>query len=399
MRAKNWKPWNRRSRDNSLRRTATIAAIAVFVGASWLVLNIAFRYSGNPTGPFYTGAKTPLPPALPAGHTFRVNDDVGYDAQFYHLIAHDPLNRRGFLSYVDNQRLRWRRIGVPGLAALLAAGSDRGVDYAYIAIELAFVFLGTLWLSGYVQSQILHPAWGLTFLLIPAVSVSLDRLTIDLPLAAICIGLALYADAPKPDWKVYAMLCAAPLIRETGMIVVLGWCLCRIVMRDTRGAVLGAVSAVPALAWWLYVHAHTAPDGTDWLSSYPFSGIINRTLQGTGDPTSTPWLRAANVFEYLALVGMWMALVLAFYLAWQRRWRFIEITTILFAAFEAALGRFDLWSSAYATGRTMAPLLILLTLLAFQKRHVLYAFPLLFFVPRIALQYEAELKLMLRGMR
>jgi len=36
-----------------------------------------------------------------------VNDDVGYAAQFYHLIAHDPLNRRGFLSYVDNQRLRW----------------------------------------------------------------------------------------------------------------------------------------------------------------------------------------------------------------------------------------------------------------------------------------------------
>ena len=47
----------------------------------------------------------------------------------------------------------------------------------------------------------------------------------------------------------------------------------------------------------------------------------------------------------------------------------------------------------------MAPLLILLALLAFEKRRVLYAFPLLFFVPRIALQYESELKMMLRGMR
>jgi hypothetical protein len=147
------------------------------------------------------------------------------------------------------------------------------------------------------------------------------------------------------------------------------------------------------------VQAHTPRDGTDWLSSYPFSGIINRTQQGTGDPTSTPWLRAANVFEDVALAGIWLALVLAFYLAWKRRWKFIEITVILFAVFEAALGRFDLWSSAYATGRTMAPLLILLALLAFPKRRVLYAFPLLFFVPRIALQYEAELKAMLRGMR
>ena len=380
-------------------RPTTIAAVAALVAVSWVVLNIAFQYSGNPTGLFYTGAKTPLPPGLPAAHTFRVNDDVGYDAQFYHLIAHDPLNRRGFLSYVDNARLRWRRIGVPGLAALLAGGSDRGVDYVYIAIELAFVFLGTLWLSRYVQSQSLHAAWGLTFLLIPAVAVSLDRLTIDLPLAAICIGLALYADAPKPGWRVYAMLCAAPLIRETGIVVVAGWCVYRIVQRDARGAARGAVSAVPAVAWWLYVQSNTAPDGTDWLSSYPFSGIINRTLQGTGDPTSTPWLRAANVFEDVALAGMWLALILAFYLAWKRRWKFVEITAILFAAFTAALGRFDLWTSAYATGRTMSPLLILLALVAFQKRRVLYAFPLLFFVPRIALQYEAELRAMLRGTR
>ena len=382
-----------------MRRAASIAAIAVLAAVCWVISNIAFQYAGNPTGLFYTGDKTPLPPALAAGHTYRVNDDVGYDAQFYHLIAHDPLNRRGFLSYVDNSRLRWRRIGVPGLAALLAAGSDRGVDYIYIAIELVFVYLGTLWLSWYVQSQSRHPAWGLTFLLIPAVAVSIDRLTIDLPLAAICIGLALYADAAKPGWQVYAMLCAAPLIRETGMIVVLGWCIYRIVQRDARGAVLGIVSATPALAWWGYVQMHTPPDGTDWLSSYPFSGIINRTLEGTGDPTSTPWLRAANIFEDVALAGMWLGLVLTFYLVWKRRWTFIEITVILFAAFEAALGRFDLWSSAYATGRTTSPLLILLALLAFQKRRLLYAFPLLFFVPRIALQYEAELKTILRGIR
>lgn len=382
-----------------MRRAATAGVIAVLFAASWLVLNIVFQYSGNSTGPFYTGAKTPLPPALAAGHTCRVTDDVGYDAQFYHLIAHDPLNRRGYLSFVDNPKLRWRRIGVPVLAALLAAGSDRGVDYFYIGIELVFVFLGTFWLSRYVQKQNLHPAWGLTFLLIPAVAVSLDRLTIDLPLAAICIGLALYADMPKPGWQVYAMLCAAPLFRETGMVVVLGWCVYRIAQRDARGAALGAVSAAPAAAWWVYVQANTPPDGTDWLSSYPFSGIVNRTLAGTGDPTSTPWLRAANIFEDVALAGMWLALVLAFYLAWKRRRGFIQITAILFAAFTATLGRFDLWSSAYATGRTMSPLLILLALLAFQNRRVLYAFPLLLFVPRIALQYEAELKAMLHGMR
>jgi hypothetical protein len=367
--------------------------------ASWLVLNIAFLYAGNPTGLFYTGSKTPLPPALTGGHTYRVIDEVGYDGQFYHLIAHDPLNRRGFISYVDNPRLRWRRIGVPGLAVLLAVGSDRLVDSIYIAIELAFVFLGTFWLSRYVLERNLHPAWGLTFLLIPAAAVSLDRLTIDLPLAAICIGLALSADTRKPSWQVYAMLCAAPLIRETGILLVLGWCVARIAQRDVRGAILGGASAAPAVAWWLYVARNTPADGTPWLSSYPFSGIVNRTLEGTRDPTSTPWLRAANILEDVALAGMWLALVLAFYLAWKKRWKFMEITAILFALFAAALGKFDLWSSAYATGRTLSPLLILLALLAFDKRRYLFAVPLLLVVPRIALQYEAQLKAMLRGLR
>jgi hypothetical protein len=366
---------------------------------SWEVLNIAFLYAGNPTGLFYTGAKTPLPPALTGGHSYRVSDEVGYDGQFYHLIAHDPLNRRGFISYVDNPRLRWRRIGVPGLAALLAAGCGRLVDYIYIAIELAFVFLGTLWLSRYVENLDLDPAWGLTFLLIPAVAVSLDRLTIDLPLAAICIGLALYADTPQPGGLVYSMLCAAPLIRETGLLLVQGWCVARVVQRDGRGAILGAASVIPAAAWWLYVARNTPADGTPWLSTYPFSGIINRTLEGTGDPTSTPWLRAASVFENFALAGMWLALVLTFYLGWKQRWKFIEIGAILFAAFAAAMGKFDLWSSAYATGRTLSPLLILLALLAFDKRRYLFAVPLLLVVPRIALQYEAQLTAMLRGIR
>ena len=74
-----------------------------------------------------------------------------------------------------------------------------------------------------------------------------------------------------------------------------------------------------------------------------------------------------------------------------------ELAELLFAAFTAALGKFDLWSSAYATGRTLSPLLILLALLAFQKRRLLYALPLLLFLPRIALQYEAQLKAVLRG--
>jgi hypothetical protein len=369
-----------------------VAAIAVLSATAWLALNVAFNYGGNATGLFYTGAGAALPPQMES-HTRRVEDRIGYDGQFYHLMAHDPLIRRGFLSFVDNPRARWRRIGVPGLAAFAAAGSERWVDWAYIGIQLAFVFAGVFWLSRYAQEQRWHPGWGLAFLAIPAVAVSLDRMTIDLPLAALCIGLVLYAER----WAVYAILCAAPLIRETGMLLVIAWCVYAVIRRDWRAALLGGVSALPALGWWAYVQAHTPIDGTPWLAGYPFSGLIERTLPGL-DAGSTPWLRAASIFEELALLGMWLALALAFYLAWKRRWGLIELTAITFAVFAATLGKLDLWSSAYATGRTQSPLLIMLALVALRDRRWLPALPLLLVVPRIALQYEAQLKQVLRGM-
>src|ERR1700693_1729107 len=126
---------------------------------------------------------------MDGSRTSRVKDDVGYDGQFYRPIAHDPLIRRGFAAYVDNPSLRWRRIGVPGLAALLAFGNDGAVDFTYAAVQLVFVLLGAFWLARYAQDRHEHAAWGLAFLLIPAVAVSLDRMTIDLALGALKIGV------------------------------------------------------------------------------------------------------------------------------------------------------------------------------------------------------------------
>jgi hypothetical protein len=384
------------------RRAAAVALLAFLLAGAWLGLNVAGNYHGHWTGLFYTGSKTPLPDALDTDHTYRVNDEIGYDAQYYHLIAHDPLIRRDFASYIDNPRLRWRRIGVPGLAALLTAGSDRYVDLAYIAIELVFVFLGAFWLSRYAQAQGLHAAWGFAFLLIPAILVSLDRMTVDLPLAALCVGFVWQAargeQAPAhARWPVYAILAAAPLVRETGMLLVVAWCAYSALKRDWRAAALGAGCALPALGWWAYVHAHTSTDGTPWLSVYPLSGIIERTLHGINHPVSTPWLQTAATLEDVAITGVWLALLAGFYLLVTRRWGLVELACIAFTLFAGLLGKFDIWESAYATGRTMSPLLILLGVLALRDRRWLFALPLLLVLPRIALQYQAQLKGALQG--
>lgn len=103
------------------------------------------------------------------------------------------------------------------------------------------------------------------------------------------------------------------------------------------------------------------------------------------------------MFEELALAGIWLALAFSFYLAWKRRSGLLEITAMAFTALAATLGRFDIWDSAYGFGRTMTPLLIVLGAIALRDRKPTFAVPLVLILPRIALQYEAQLRGAVRG--
>lgn len=372
------------------RTAVVVATAAVIVAGSWMVLNVVGNYNGEWTALFYTGAEVAIPETLAGVHTRHVDDPVGYDAQYYHLVAHDPLIRRGFESFVDNPRVRWRRIGVPGLAAILALGSDRYVDFFYFAIQLVFVFLGVWWLARFAEASSRDSTWGLAFLLVPAVMVSLERMTVDLPLAALCIGFALYGVAlQRTGGTFYAILIVAPLVRETGGLLIGGWCVYSLLRRDWRSVVLGASCSMPTLAWWTYVHSRLPVDGTGWYSRYPFSGLVDRLVLGIDAPTSSDWLRSAALLEHLAIGGVFVGLVLACCLAWTRPTGLIELTILLFVVFSSALGKLDIWTSAYATGRTMTPWLLLLGLLVIRRRSWVYALPLLLVLPRLAMQYEA----------
>lgn len=340
----------------------------------WLVFLIALRYSGHPSGLFYTGRNVVLPPELDA-HTYRVADPVGYDGQYYHMLAHDPWNQRGFVRYMDNPSLRWRRIGVPALAWIFAGGTGTWVDWTYIAVEFALLVLGAWWAGRF----------GVLLLTIPAVLVSLDRMTIDLPLAVLTVGLLRF---PGSSY-VFVILCAAPLIRETGILLVAGWVLWRLLAGHWKQALAGAACTLPALAWWLWVAANTTADGTRWFAQWPFAGLLSYSLSITAPDR----ISAAFVTEMLALCGCWIALALPLWLVARRR-GLAELTALLFLLFFSMFGRQDIWDSAYATGRTLSPLLILLGWTALRDRFWIATLPILLFLPRIALQYIAELRLL-----
>ncbi len=348
---------------------------------------------------FYTGSYNASPPSLAWENIYTFPDSIGYDGQFYHYIAHDPLLRTGLRDHVDNPRLRWRRILVPGLAFLLAAGQLRGVDAAFFAVTAGFFFLGAYWSSGFCVRCGLSPGWGLCFGLLPGVLTSIDRMTVDIALLALCAGFALHG-AAEPSAKVLPILALAPLARETGLSLILGYGLSVAIRKQYRSALYGVLAALPWLAWITFVHQRTDPDLTVWGSVYPLAGIVSRTLQPVQFALTSRWLVTAATLDYLGLLGIWAALFLAVRLAAmaaKAAFDPLEAAVVCAALPVLFAGKSDIWSGGYEFARTMSPLLALLALQGVRSRWWWNLLPLCMTAPRILFQFEPQWKGIIRG--
>jgi len=339
--------------------------LAVALALAWQTAVVERKYGGNWTGLYYTGSQGSLPPQLGPEDVYRFQGRTGYDGQYYHLIAHDPWLRRGMDRFVDNPPLRWRRILLPGLAWLLAFGQDDYVDSVYFGLVLAFTGLGAWW-----TGKLLGPRWSPAFLLVPAVLVSLDRMTVDVTLAALTVG------ALVQPWIALPLAC---LSRETGFVLLIALVVAR---RNWRYL----LCALPALAWYAYVQSHTGADQTAWLG---LGGIFERTYHPVQYALTSNWLRFAAALDYLALLGIWAGIILC---AFLRRLGPAECIAILFAVFALVLGKRDIWGDAYAFGRTLSPMLIALAVIAVRDRRPFFALPLLMVLPRILFQLNAALR-------
>ncbi len=376
--------------------TAILAAAAIL---AWQALTVHFNYGDDWSGLFYTGAGIRQPPAVAAEQIRTVNDGLGYDGQYYHFIAHDPLLLRGSSAYVDNPRLRWRRILVPALACAFAFGRDEHIDSMYFAVIAAFALLGSYWLARFAQQLGYSAAWGTAFLLVPATLVSIDRMTTDVALAALCVGFVLHSRSTGRDGVLVTVLALAPLARETGLILIAAYVLAQVFQGKFRRAEMFSLAAVPALVWFGYVHTQTAADAEPWLSLIPLRGLLGRTLHLFPDPMTTPWLRDAAILECVALAGIWLALAFAVYVAVRRRFGPLECAICLFGILAVALGKPDIWSGAYSFARTQTPLLLLLAMWGAQVRIWTATAPLALELPRIFLQFEPQAKQILHGLR
>jgi hypothetical protein len=390
-----------RTGSGASRRTWCLlfAFAATLAVLSWQAATVHFNYRGNWTALFMTGERHPPPPQL-AAQTYIFQASTGYDGQFYRYVAHAPWFRADWSRYFDSPQLRYDRILVPAMAWLLAAGYDPLVDGAYVALILCWIFLGTYWLGLYAVEEGRHPAWGLAFLLLPATLTSIDRMTVDVALATLCVAFVRYAKK-QPPARLYLALMLAPLVRETGALLIAAQCGYDLAGKRWRRAAGFATAILPTAAWYLYIWKRTTEVASahagktshfvpHWFFRYPAIGIVIKLFQPANYPFGPVLNRTLQCFDALVLCGFLALLAAGVWSLRRRPWDVEQWAILCFVALALATSVPIFWGNVYTYARPFSPLIFLaaLGLLRSHARWVLV--PVLLIALRVAIQMAPQ---------
>jgi hypothetical protein len=254
----------------ALRHSLRVGVVGSLLIVFWLLLTVRYNYAGNVTGIFCTGER-PTPPWILAENPFIFRNTIGFDGQFYHAMAHDPFLRRETAAYIDLPRLRYRRILMSLLAFIVALGHDRWIDVACVVVLLAFLFLGCAATAMFAIDFHRSPWWGLAFVALPVSIISVDRWVTDMPLAACCVAFVV-AYQRGNERTMLLLASAAPLIRETGVVLPLAYLLATGFRKPSRRMIYALLATLPLAAWSMFVvtqaPATSMPVKLAWFATF-----------------------------------------------------------------------------------------------------------------------------------
>jgi hypothetical protein len=375
-----------------MRQPWLVGLCCALAGLVWQLATVHFNYGGNVTALFCTGSQFPPPAALAAEHIYTFPNSPGYDGQFYHYIAHDPWAQNPSLRASIDAGYRYQRILLPALAWLLALARTGWIDVAYVLCNLVFLFLGSRWLAQILAALGIHPAYAILYVLVPASLISLDRLTVDLAFTSLAVGFLRYAGSPT-RWKLYLVLVAAALCRESGLVLALAASVPPLIGRRYRESWFWMSSLIPAAAWYALINWRFGPSGVRSLS-------LLGVLESISRPVFYPWPPAfstgVHLLDYLQIGGQLTAIVLALR-HFPADFRDPARTAcILWAAASLILPR-SVWVDPYASARVFSPLLLFQFLRSFPENQRVARLPLLLASPRIWLQVAPQALGIVRG--
>jgi hypothetical protein len=365
------------------------ALLCCALGASFQWLTVRANFGGNRTALFMHGSQFPLPAGLAFEHIYVFPNSGGYDGQSYHYMAHDPLQRTDIGRAVPDPSLRYPRVLVPAMANVLALGRQEWIDTAFFVCNLFFLGIGAYWLAILLGRAGIQPMYAALYVITPVAIVSLDRMLVDLALASLALGFAVYLN-PEQPWKLYAILAAAPLCRESGFFLLAAWALCLATQRRYRQIALYATAAIPAVWWILWVRSRIPGAAALGLGVFvPFSGMIDALTHPRTFPFSAPVVAVIHVLYGLQVIGILLGLVLPF-----RDWRKFAIDPVstvclLWACYGIALPP-GIYDDPISAPRILAPLLMF----EFLRGERL---PLLLVTPRVWLELAPQVLGILRA--
>ena len=371
------------------RRSAWVALAATVAALTWQAAAVHFNYRGNWTALFCIGEKSSMPPDLQSG-AWIFPDSKGYDGQYYRVVAHDPWMREGLSRFVDSTS-RYRRILLPAAAWLLAFGQPLWVDRAYILLVLVSLFAGTWFTAMWVAVQNRSEWWGLGFLLLPGVVITLNRMTVDITEYA-CLAAALYFWRRKSWIGCWIAGAAAFLTRDLGLIVIaslVGMCL---LQRFWTRAAVFAASALPALLWNFHVaqtivgddaaisrSVHLIPSWafqTRIIGIGPFLAILRPPAYPLPPwiAIATQWLDRISIAA--VIMGVCMAAALAASAAIKRHPFTLELLLCaLYATLFLMVTSRGFWIDPYSYPRAFSPLVGLIAWRGVLNRRAWFALP------------------------
>jgi len=377
-----------------MRRPWLVGLVCALAGLGWQAATIHFNYGGHLTALFSTGSQFPPPAALAGEHIYVFANSPGYDGQFYHYVAHDPLGRNpSFRASIDTG-YRYQRILVPALAWLLALGRPGWIDVSYVLSNLAFLFLGAWWLAQILADLGIHSGYAVLYVFVPASVIALDRMTVDLAFTSLALGFLRYAGS-RARCQLYFVLVAAALCRESGLVLALAASAPPLIGRRYRESMLWMSSLIPAAAWYGFVSWKFGPS-----LRFPSPSLVG-VLESILKPVIYPWSPAlsagVHLLDYLQIGGQLAAILLAL-----RHFRTagrdpVRMACILWALAGMVLPR-SVWVDSYASARVFSPLLLFEFLRSFSDNQPMARLPLLLASPRIWLQVSPQALGIARGM-
>ncbi len=166
------------------------------------------------------------------------------------------------------------------------------------------------------------------------------------------------------DWRVVAILICAALTRETALPIIAGYSIYLASRKRFAHALLAAATALPAIAWYIWLSRLGRSSATDYVHWIPFAGFAERILHPAYYAMSPFKNGIAMALDYFALAGIALGLVYAIRFAISRRWDSVSAAVYALAIAAALIGSRSVWEEAYAFARVLTPLLLLV---AFQS--------------------------------